>query len=293
MTKASTWACISRTLPSAFTFRSRRSPASTTPSVQFGLKFEVSGEEEGDIVGEETDEIEETTPAPSATCPAPRRKLESPSRAAPGSEPAMVAQAPPQADARQGRQGQGRKARQNRGRKALRRAGPRRRRRRIESGLDRRFPQEDLREDLNFGGHRQSPPRPQGARARHGRGEGAGKPPALRPAQGGSGSGDGAGRRGPRSRPSLRRRYRLLLHRDFEFQAELHRGVVEAGDRLERNVKALGNVLEMQAHVEAFVIDLQIPELILQDDREFLRPLLLKAARHFHAGRAGAEVMVK
>lgn len=61
------------------------------PSVQFGLKFEVSGEDDDDIAGEETDEGEETAPGFVANLPrpAPEEKKAGPRGA--GSEPVMVA----------------------------------------------------------------------------------------------------------------------------------------------------------------------------------------------------------
>jgi uncharacterized protein len=68
------------------------------PSVQFGLKFEASGEEEeGDIVDEGTDEVQETAPGPVANLPRPAPEAGKPKPRGAGSEPAMVpGKAPPE-----------------------------------------------------------------------------------------------------------------------------------------------------------------------------------------------------
>ena len=69
----------------------------------------------------------------------------------------------------------------------------------------------------------------------------------------------------------------VVLQFGFEFQAELHGRIVEAGDGVEGNLQPLRNVLEMQADFEALVIDAQIPELVLQDDGHFVGILLAQA----------------
>jgi uncharacterized protein len=60
------------------------------PSVQFGLKFEVSDEDGEDLVGEEMEEVEEAAPGPVANLPrpAPEEKKARPRGA--GSEPSMA-----------------------------------------------------------------------------------------------------------------------------------------------------------------------------------------------------------
>ncbi len=61
------------------------------PSVQFGLKFEVTGEDsEADVFDEETDEVEDTAPGPVANLPRPAPDAEKAKPRGAGSEPAMV-----------------------------------------------------------------------------------------------------------------------------------------------------------------------------------------------------------
>ncbi len=61
------------------------------PSVQFGLKFEVSDEDnDEDVVGEEADSFEETAPGPVANLPRPAPEAVKARPRGAGSEPAMV-----------------------------------------------------------------------------------------------------------------------------------------------------------------------------------------------------------
>src|SRR6185437_6037430 len=115
---------------------------------------------------------------------------------------------------------------------------------------------------------------------------------------GGRGSGGGgSGRRG-------RGRRQLLLARGFgglsgrlafglrdllELQPELHRRVEEALDRLERHAELLRHAAERKADRETGFVDLEIPELVLQDDGHLLGVLRLDPVGQAHALGAGVE----
>ena len=74
--------------------------------------------------------------------------------------------------------------------------------------------------------------------------------------------------------PDIRRRWAFLALGDFfELQAELHRRIEEAVDRLERHAEPFRNAAERQADLEAALGHLQIPELMLQDDGHLVRDI--------------------
>ncbi len=81
---------------------------------------------------------------------------------------------------------------------------------------------------------------------------------------------------------------RALGH-GLELQAELHRRIEEAFDRLERDVQLLGNAVERERDLEMRLGDGEIPELVLQHDGHLFRILLAQARRELHAGRARIE----
>ena len=67
---------------------------------------------------------------------------------------------------------------------------------------------------------------------------------------------------------------RLLGGIGLEGQRELDRRIVELGDRRERHVQRRRNAAERQADGEAVVLDLQVPEAVLDDDRHLVREAL-------------------
>ncbi len=54
-------------------------------------------------------------------------------------------------------------------------------------------------------------------------------------------------------------------------------------------MQALGDAIEGEADFEVFLGDRQVPELVLEDDRHFLRVARLETRRHPHAFGAGVE----
>ena len=104
----------------------------------------------------------------------------------------------------------------------------------------------------------------------------------------------GGGRRGAllpdRLVLDIGRRLPVLALGDFlELQAELHRRIEEAVDRLERNAELFRNAAERQADLEAALVHGQIPELVLQDDGHLLGILHAQPVRHAHALGVGVE----
>ncbi len=81
----------------------------------------------------------------------------------------------------------------------------------------------------------------------------------------------------------------LALGDFLELQAELHRRVEKAGDRLERNAELFRNAAERQADLEGALGHGQIPELVLQDDGHLLGILHAQPLRHPHALGVGVE----
>ena len=60
----------------------------------------------------------------------------------------------------------------------------------------------------------------------------------------------------------------------LEGQRELDRGIVELGDRGERDAERRRHSAEGQADREDIVFDLQVPEAVLDDDRHLVREAL-------------------
>ena len=81
----------------------------------------------------------------------------------------------------------------------------------------------------------------------------------------------------------------LALDNFLELQAELHRRVEEAVDRLERHRELFRNSAERQADLELVVADFQIPELVLEDDGHLLRILPEQPLGNAHAIGLGGE----
>jgi hypothetical protein len=72
-------------------------------------------------------------------------------------------------------------------------------------------------------------------------------------------------------------------------QAELHGGIKKTVDRLKRHREAFRNAAERKADLESFLVDFQIPELVLQDNRHFVGILGAQAIRQANAVGAGIE----
>ena len=79
----------------------------------------------------------------------------------------------------------------------------------------------------------------------------------------------------------------------LEMHAEIDRRVAERGQGRERNAQMLGSAPEIERHAEALVVNLQIPELMLQDDRHFVRILGAQFGRQPNAFRRCPERDVK
>ena len=69
----------------------------------------------------------------------------------------------------------------------------------------------------------------------------------------------------------------------FELQAIGNAGVEEHADRRERHHQALLDAVEREVHLEPLLLDDQIPEAVLQDDRHLLRVLLPQTPGDDHA----------
>ena len=69
----------------------------------------------------------------------------------------------------------------------------------------------------------------------------------------------------------------------------------EAGHRAERDHQRRGHAAERQADADqpGLVVHLQVPELVLQDDRHLLRILRAQSRRYHHAGMVGAERQIE
>src|SRR5690606_22919728 len=74
-----------------------------------------------------------------------------------------------------------------------------------------------------------------------------------------------------------------------ELQPEVDRRVDEGRDCREGNLQLGRDLVEAQSDLEAVIVDRQIPELVLQDDRHLVREALAQMLRYMHVGRAGLE----
>ena len=79
------------------------------------------------------------------------------------------------------------------------------------------------------------------------------------------------------------------LRERLELQRELHGRVGESLDRLERHDQPLSHAAERQADLERLVGHLEVPELMLQDDRHLLRILRAQPVRQPDALGGGVE----
>src|SRR3546814_4215323 len=75
----------------------------------------------------------------------------------------------------------------------------------------------------------------------------------------------------------------------LEAQLEIDRGIVEAGDRRIGNHELGRDLVEAEPDGEAFLIDRQIPESVLEHDRHFVGETLDQALRDVAAGRRGPQ----
>jgi hypothetical protein len=74
-----------------------------------------------------------------------------------------------------------------------------------------------------------------------------------------------------------------------ELQAELYRGVEEAFDRRERDDQRFGDAVERETDFEGGFVDLEVPVLVLDDDRHFLVVLTEQFLAEANAGGARHE----
>src|SRR5688500_815128 len=65
----------------------------------------------------------------------------------------------------------------------------------------------------------------------------------------------------------------------LEGELEVDRRILEAGDRGERDDELRRRLVEAQADLEAVVVDLEIPEAVLDDDRHLIRKAIGKVLR--------------
>src|SRR5438874_3229152 len=74
-------------------------------------------------------------------------------------------------------------------------------------------------------------------------------------------------------------RFRLGGRRLREFQGEINRRIGKAAERRQGDRLPLQLLLETQRHRERLFADLEIPELVLQDDRHLFRKALAQTVR--------------
>lgn len=79
----------------------------------------------------------------------------------------------------------------------------------------------------------------------------------------------------------------------LELEREIHRRIVEAGDRGKGDAQLCGSLIEAQSYLEPVLADLEIPESILNDNRHFVGKPVGKMLRHLDAGGGGLEGDVK
>ena len=82
---------------------------------------------------------------------------------------------------------------------------------------------------------------------------------------------------------------RRLRHARLELEAERHRRIGEAGDRIERHDQSFGLAGEVEVHFERVLGDHQVPELMLQDDRHLVGKAALDRGRNDDPRRVGLE----
>ena len=87
----------------------------------------------------------------------------------------------------------------------------------------------------------------------------------------------------------LRQRRRDILWLDVEFELKIDGRIVEAAHGCEGDFQLLRNIGEGKADLEAGIGHLQIPILVLDDDRHLFWIALAQAGRDAHAWRAGQE----
>ncbi len=72
-------------------------------------------------------------------------------------------------------------------------------------------------------------------------------------------------------------------------QPEIDRRINECGDCRKRNQQHRRDLVEREANAEAVILNLQVPELVLQDNGHFVRKTLTQALWNVHAGGTGFE----
>src|SRR5436190_22526092 len=75
----------------------------------------------------------------------------------------------------------------------------------------------------------------------------------------------------------------------LEFEAEIDRGIDEVGHRGKRNHKGRWHAAEAQPNRKAMILDLQIPEAVLDDDRHLVRKALRQMLGDRNARHLGLE----
>ena len=87
--------------------------------------------------------------------------------------------------------------------------------------------------------------------------------------------------------------YEDLIRLAAELQAELHSRIEERGQRREGNRERCRKLLERERHFKGVVLDLQPPELVLKNDRHFLRILLAQEVGNRDSGKLRFERQIK
>ena len=79
----------------------------------------------------------------------------------------------------------------------------------------------------------------------------------------------------------------------LELKSELHRGVEEPFDGVERDRQVLVHPAERETHLERLLVDAEVAVLVLKHDRHFIGILRAQAPRQAHPRRAGVEGNIK
>src|ERR1041385_3638573 len=83
--------------------------------------------------------------------------------------------------------------------------------------------------------------------------------------------------------------FRLRHNRSTELQNEIYRRIGKGAGRRKRDCQPLQLLLEAEGHRERLFADLEVPELVLQDDRHLFRKALAQAVRDADAGHPRRE----